>query len=82
VVEGIPERDGGRENELMGYESKYHGTEANIYSMDWRAGHASSGCRGLASGRSVKTEASIGSKSRLVSLISECFQKTENGHES
>jgi hypothetical protein len=62
MVEGISEMDGGRENKLMGDACKYYGMEANIYSMEWTAGDASSGCSGLEGGRSQKTETSIGSK--------------------
>jgi hypothetical protein len=79
-------RDGetyrGREDEMMRNESQYPRSDAYIYSIKCGTGDESGGCKGLERGRSHKAEESIGSKNGLVSLISECYQKIENGYES
>jgi hypothetical protein len=67
---------------MMGNESKCHQSDANIYSIECRTGDESGGCSGLERDKSHKAEGSMGSKNNLVSLISECYQKTENGDES
>jgi hypothetical protein len=67
---------------MMGNENKYHRSDANIYSIECGTGNESDGCGGLERGRNHKAEGSIGSKNGLVSLISECYQKIENGDES
>jgi hypothetical protein len=53
-----------------------------MYSIERRTGDKSSGCSDLEKGRSHKAEGSIESENGFVSLISECFQKIENGDES
>jgi hypothetical protein len=70
-AKGSRETDRRREDEMMGNESKYHRSHANIYSIECRTGDESGGRSGLDRGRSHRGEGFIGSKNSLVSLISE-----------
>jgi hypothetical protein len=63
VEEGSQKTDRGREDEMMGNESKYDRRDANICSIECRTGDESRGCSGLKKGRSHKSEGSIVSKS-------------------
>jgi hypothetical protein len=79
---GSPGTDRGTEDEMMGNERKYHRSDVKIYPIECRLIDESGGCSGLERGRSHKAERLIESKNGFVSLISDCFQKIENGHES
>jgi hypothetical protein len=58
-----PEDGGGREDQLMPNGSKYHRTEANMYSIECRNGGEAGGCSGFEGQRSHKAERAIGRKS-------------------
>jgi hypothetical protein len=79
---GNGETDRGREGEMMQNENKDHRKDANMSSIDCRTGEESGGRNGLERGRSYKAEGLIGSKNGLVSLISDSYQRIENGDES
>jgi hypothetical protein len=79
---GTRETHRGMEEEIMGNGSKYHRRDANMYLIGCRTGDESGGCSGLERGRNDKAEGAIRSTNGLVSLISEWFQKIENGYES
>jgi hypothetical protein len=46
----------GREDAIMGNDSKYHRRDANVYSIERRTGEESGGCSGLERGRRHKAE--------------------------
>jgi hypothetical protein len=62
VEEGGREADRWRKDELMANVSRYHGTEANIYSIECRTGDESSAYGGLERQRNHKAKGLIGSK--------------------
>jgi hypothetical protein len=51
-----------KKDQLMANGSKYHWTEANIYSIEWRTGGEARGCSNLEGRRIQKVEAAIGRK--------------------
>jgi hypothetical protein len=59
VEEGIRETDRGRQDEIMGNEKKYDGTEANIYLVECRTGEEADGWSGLGRRRIHKAESLI-----------------------
>jgi hypothetical protein len=71
----------GREEEMIGNESKDHRKDANMSSISYSTGDESGRCSGLVRGRNHKAEGLIGSQNGLVSLTSECLQNIENGDE-
>jgi hypothetical protein len=67
-------RDGRREDPFMPSASKYHGTKANLYSIECRTGGEASGCSLVSGPRSEKAEMAIRRKkawSRFIVSISE-----------
>jgi hypothetical protein len=56
---GSRETHRGREDEMMGNESKYYRRDANVCSIEFRTRKESGRCSGLKRGRSHKAERSI-----------------------
>jgi hypothetical protein len=65
---GSRETHKGREDEMMGNESKCHRRDANKYSIECRTGDESGGCSGFESLSSRKAEALIASKTARVDI--------------
>jgi hypothetical protein len=61
---------------------RYFSNKSNVSSIDCGTRDESGGCSGLERGRIHKAEGLIRTENSLVSLISECCQKIENGDES